>query len=146
MINVFQLTDQFKLVDLPGYGFAKVPETVRHLWGRTLERYLVGRKALLGLMLLMDARHPLTALDVQMLRWCSARRLPVHALLTKCDKLTRGKAASALEMVGQRAAAEFELTTVQLFSALDGRGIEEARFVLDAWFARGSGPALSVDS
>lgn len=136
MINLFDIDPQRRLVDLPGYGYAKVPERLRREWGRTLERYLSQRNCLLGLILVMDARHPLTGLDAKMLQWCAARRLPVHALLTKCDKLGRGRAASTLLGVRKNIAAEHAGASVQLFSSPEGRGVEEARSLLDRWFGR----------
>ncbi len=132
----FAIDDSRRLVDLPGYGFARVPEKVRRHWGEAMERYLTGRQSLRGLILLMDVRHPLTDFDTQMLAWCQHARMPVHVLLTKADKLRRGPATNTLLRV-QRHLAEYHDTSVQLFSALKGIGVEEAREKICAWLALG---------
>lgn len=128
----FAVDGNRRLVDLPGYGFARVPEKVRRHWGEAMERYLTGRRSLRGLILLMDVRHPLTDFDTQMLTWCQHARMPVHVLLTKADKLRRGPATNTLLRV-QRHLADYHDTSVQLFSALKGIGVEEARERICAW-------------
>ncbi len=128
----FELDGERRLVDLPGYGFAKVPDKIRRQWGLAMEQYFIERQSLRGLILLMDVRHPLTDFDKQMLQWCQHARMPVHILLTKADKLKRGPAMSSLLKV-QKALAEQHNVSVQLFSALKHTGVEEARAVLDAW-------------
>ena len=130
----FELDGERRLVDLPGYGFAKVPEKIRRQWGLAMENYFVGRQSLKGLILLMDVRHPLTDFDKQMLQWCQHAQMPVHILLTKADKLKRGAAMNSLLKV-QKALAEHHNVSVQLFSALKHTGVEQAREVLDAWLA-----------
>ena len=130
----FELDGERRLVDLPGYGFAKVPEKVRRQWGLAMEQYFTERQSLRGLILLMDVRHPLTDFDKQMLQWCQHARMPVHILLTKADKLKRGPAMSSLLKV-QKALAEQHHVSVQLFSALKHTGVEQAREILDAWLA-----------
>jgi GTP-binding protein len=130
----FELDGERRLVDLPGYGYAKVPDRIRARWGQGMETYLSDRQSLQGLILLMDVRHPLTEFDHQMLRWCAHRHMPVHILLTKADKLKYGPAKSTLLKVGARLADQPNLS-VQLFSALKGTGVEEARQVLDDWLA-----------
>lgn len=132
-INFFALDEQRRLVDLPGYGFARIPEELRRAWGRLVEGYLRERQSLAGIVLLMDVRHPLKEQDRQLIRWAAALAIPLHVLLTKSDKLARGAAKSALLAVS-RELATVPATTVQLFSALDGSGIDEARARLDAWF------------
>jgi GTP-binding protein len=122
------------LVDLPGYGFAKVPLSVKQHWQQTLERYLLTRQSLRGLMLMMDVRHPLTEFDQQMLNWCNRSNMPVHILLTKADKLSRGKASAALQQVRQHLTNFSGEISVQLFSALKRVGIEEAQSRLNDWF------------
>lgn len=134
----FELDGERRLVDLPGYGFAKVPEKVRRHWGLAMETYLSGRESLRGLVLMMDVRHPLTDFDKQMLQWCQHARMPVHILLTKADKLKRGPAMSTLLKV-QKTLAEQHNVSVQLFSALKHTGVEQARAVLDAWLALPAG-------
>ena len=128
----FRLDDERRLVDLPGYGFAKVPEKVKREWGVQLEKYLQERQSLQGLILLMDVRHPLTDFDQKMLEWCLHSNMPVHILLTKADKLKRGAAQNALLSV-KRDIAELANVSVQLFSSLKGTGLEEAQAVLDEW-------------
>lgn len=132
-INVFPVSDQRYLIDLPGYGFAKLPQAIRAHWQRTLPEYLQRRRSLRGLMLIMDVRHPLTALDQQLLAWCGAVGLPVHVLLTKADKLKQGPAAQALRHTAECLARDHPDTSVQLFSALRARGIETAHGKLDEW-------------
>ena len=134
----FELDGERRLVDLPGYGFAKVPEKVRRHWGLAMETYLSGRVSLRGLVLMMDVRHPLTDFDKQMLQWCQHARMPVHILLTKADKLKRGPAMSTLLKV-QKTLAEQHNVSVQLFSALKHTGVEQARAVLDSWLALPAG-------
>lgn len=134
----FELDGERRLVDLPGYGYAKVPEKVRRHWGLAMETYLSGRESLRGLVLMMDVRHPLTDFDKQMLQWCQHARMPVHILLTKADKLKRGPAMSTLLKV-QKTLAEQPNVSVQLFSALKHTGVEQARAVLDSWLALPAG-------
>ncbi len=133
MINFFQIDSDHRLVDLPGYGYAKVPETMRRHWQTHLPHYLNMRKALCGLFLLMDVRHPFTALDVQMLTWCQHRRLPSHILLTKADKLKRGAALANLQQANAFLSQQFSYASIQLFSALRGIGVAEAHAKLDEW-------------
>lgn len=133
MINFFEVEPDRYLVDLPGYGYARVPEAMRRHWGMLLERYLGERQALRGLLLLMDIRHPLTSLDQRMLDCCVARGLPTHILLTKADKLSRGAAQSALQQVRKALRTDYPQATVQLFSAITRHGVEEAHARLDEW-------------
>lgn len=128
----FRLDDERRLVDLPGYGYAKVPEKVKREWALSLEKYLLERQSLQGLILLMDVRHPLTDFDQKMLEWCLHSNMPVHILLTKADKLKRGAAQNVLLSV-KRDLAELANVSVQLFSSLKGTGLEEAQAVLDRW-------------
>ena len=128
----FELDPERRLVDLPGYGFAKVPDHVKRKWGEAMAKYLQNRESLQGLILLMDVRHPLTEHDQQMLHWALHANMPVHILLTKADKLKRGAAQNALLKV-KRELQELPLVSVQLFSALKGTGVDEARKVLDSW-------------
>lgn len=137
LINYFQLEPDRYLVDLPGYGYAKVPEPVRNRWRQLLTAYLNRRQALRGLFLLMDIRHPLTELDRQLLDWCKARRLPVHVLLTKADKLKRGAALGVLQQVRRRLEA-YPQASAQLFSAPQATGLEEAHARLDEWLGYGA--------
>jgi GTP-binding protein len=133
LINFFTIDEQRRLVDLPGYGYAKVPEAIKRHWQQVLAEYLQVRACLRGLVLLMDIRHPLKEFDRQMLDWCASREMPVHILLTKADKLNRGPAGSALQQVRKVLKTEYPQATVQLFSSLDKQGLEQAREQLARW-------------
>ena len=124
LINFFALNERQRLADLPGYGFAKVPEKMRLHWRQLMERYVETRASLGGIILVMDSRHPLTEFDSQMLEWAGAQNLPTHLLLTKADKLSRGESASTLKKVRT---AVGEAATAQLFSAVAKTGVDEAR-------------------
>jgi GTP-binding protein len=124
LINFFGLDGAQRLVDLPGYGFAKVPERIKQHWRELLTRYVEARDSLAGLVIVMDARHPLTDFDVQMLDWSRANGLATHILLTKADKLSRGESVTVLKQV--RAQVE-DVATVQLFSAVAKTGVDDAR-------------------
>ncbi len=132
-IIFFKLDDSHCLVDLPGYGFAKVPLTVKQHWQRVLERYLHTRHSLQGLVMMMDIRHPLTDFDQQMLNWCGLSNMPVHVLLTKADKISRGKGNTVLQQVQKHLTTLPGEISVQLFSALKRTGIEEAQKRLNDW-------------
>ena len=127
LINFFQLGVRQRLVDLPGYGFARVPEEVRRHWGELLEHYFETRESLCGLLLVADVRRGLTDFDRRMLGFAGQVGIPVHFLLTKADKLKRGQAASALLKVRKELGLA---ASAQLFSALDHQGEDEARSVL----------------
>ena len=124
LINFFGLDGTQRLVDLPGYGFAKVPGRMKEHWQELLTRYVEARASLVGLVIVMDARRPLTDFDVQMLDWSGANGLATHILLTKADKLSRGESSAVLKQV--RAQVE-GVATVQLFSAVAKTGVDEAR-------------------
>ncbi|MGD8498917.1 MAG: ribosome biogenesis GTP-binding protein YihA/YsxC [Chromatiales bacterium] len=130
---VFELCGKRALVDLPGYGYAKVPQAVKQQWGRLIEDYLRNRDTLRGLVLVMDARHPLTEFDRQMLGWCQVCALPVHVLLTKSDKLKRGPAQATLLKVRRWLDEQGLPGSIQLFSAVQRVGVETARERLDEW-------------
>jgi GTP-binding protein len=134
MINYFQLDEQRYLIDLPGYGFAKVNVKVKRVWEAGLSEYIEQRKALKGLVLMMDVRHPLQPLDVLMLDWCKELELPVHVLLTKADKLSRNQANQAWLQLTNHLKAHYPLGSVQLFSSLNKQGLEQAWQQLDNWF------------
>ncbi|WP_150046175.1 MULTISPECIES: ribosome biogenesis GTP-binding protein YihA/YsxC [Methylomonas] len=134
LLNFFEVDEQRRLVDLPGYGYAKVPEAVKRDWLKMMERYLQQRQALCGIVLVMDIRHPLTEFDWQMVRWCEHSRLPLHILLTKADKLNYGAAKNALLAVqNDLGQAQVEIS-LQLFSALAKTGVDDAHQILDEWF------------
>lgn len=143
LINFFALSDRQRLVDLPGYGFAKVPPAVKREWEKHLEDYLMRRQSLHGLVLLMDIRHPLRDFDATMIQWAAGCGMPVRVLLTKADKLKRGAAANTLLAVRKQLAGYGELVQVQLFSALKGDGLDELRAQLDVWLAAEDGDNAS---
>lgn len=126
LLNFFAVDDKRRLVDLPGYGYAKVPEIVKQRWVQTLEHYLSERHSLQGLILVTDIRHPLNPFDQQMLAWANQSQLSIHLLLTKADKLSRGAAKITLEKV-RKSLAENSNISVQLFSSKNGLGLTEAR-------------------
>ncbi|VAW70538.1 GTP-binding protein EngB [hydrothermal vent metagenome] len=134
LINFFALDEQRNLVDLPGYGYAKVPEKVRRQWQQLMEDYLGGRAQLRGLVVIMDIRHPLKDYDVQMLEWCDHMRISVHVLLTKADKLKRGAASQQLLMVNRQITERGFDVSVQMFSSLKKTGLEDLQRVLNGWF------------
>jgi GTP-binding protein len=131
LINFFAVDETRRLVDLPGYGYARVPAEMKRRWQALLEGYLSSRKGLKGLMLIMDARHPLTAFDAQMLAWVAPLDFDVHVLLSKADKLSRARARNTLGTVGQQLQNR---ATVELFSATTGLGLDQTRAVLGRWF------------
>jgi len=134
LLNFFRLDEERRLVDLPGYGYAKVPIPLKLHWQRHLEAYLGSRESLKGLMLMMDIRHPLTEFDQLMLEWSSASEMPMHILLTKADKLAYGAAKNALLKVQQELRKGWgDRVTIQLFSAPKRQGVEEAQAVLARW-------------
>jgi GTP-binding protein len=124
LINFFTLDADRRLADLPGYGYAKVPEQMKRHWQELLTRYVEARASLVGLVIVMDARRPLTDFDLQMLDWTQAHGLPTHLLLTKADKLSRNEAAATQRRVKASLA---EGDTAQLFSAVSKLGVDEAR-------------------
>ena len=132
LINFFGLAEGRFLVDLPGYGFAKVPLSVKNKWQEELEKYLRRRQVLCGLVLLSDIRHPLKEFDRMMIDWAVQSGLPLHLLLTKSDKLKRGAAKDTLLAV-QKEPKPFSNVTVQLFSSLKNDGVTEVRAKLDEW-------------
>ncbi|WP_428243582.1 ribosome biogenesis GTP-binding protein YihA/YsxC [Gynuella sp.] len=134
LINFFVLNDPaFRIVDLPGYGFAKVSKETKRDWDYHLEQYLQERKSLQGLILLMDIRHPLTEFDQEMVEWAYESGLPCHILLTKADKLKFGAAKTQLLKVQKELTRHRELVTVQLFSSLKKQGIDELSELLNQW-------------
>ena len=133
LINFFELSARQRLVDLPGYGYAKVPLAIKREWTEQLENYLQQRRCLRGLILLMDVRHPLQAFDRQMLDWALAAAMPVHILLTKADKLKKGPATSTLLKLRAELEPHRGLVSAQLFSALKHSGHEQLLAVLDGW-------------
>ena len=130
LINHFKINSNWFLVDLPGYGYAAVPEAMKIVWQKELENYLIHRKSLQGLVLLMDIRHPLQHFDLMMLEWAHSRHLFVHILLTKADKLNRGPANKVLLEVKQQLKKIKLDFSIQLFSSLNRIGLEELASVM----------------
>jgi len=128
LINFFELEPGRRLVDLPGYGFAAVSGDMRRHWGQLISAYFQRRQSLRGSVVVMDVRHPLTENDCDMLELAVSRKVPVHILLTKADKLGRGAARQALAGVRREVG---EGVGVQLFSALGGEGVDEARRAIE---------------
>jgi GTP-binding protein len=140
LLNFFTIgKTPYRLVDLPGYGFAKVPPSVKERWEKTLETYFLTRHSLKGLILLMDIRHPLTIADWKMIEWSLSMNLNVHILLTKADKLKRGAATQALlgtQKTLRQEASQPDKVTIQLFSATTREGVQEVNKKLDEWLTR----------
>ena len=133
LLNFFRISDGNYLVDLPGYGYAEVPESVRKHWQAVLAEYLATRAELVGLVLIMDIRHPLTPLDRQMLNWFGPTGRPIHILLTKADKLSKSNAGAALREVRTALQEAYPQCTVQLFSSLKKAGAVEAEALIGNW-------------
>ncbi|MFT7527873.1 MAG: GTP-binding protein [Arenicella sp.] len=132
-INFFSLGEDARLVDLPGYGFAQVPLAIKNKWQKTIQNYLAERKNLVVLVLLMDIRHPLTDLDQQMVDWACESELPTQILLTKADKLKRGKAAAAVLQVEKRLSTMGGQFAVEPFSSLNYTGVSQMRIQMAEW-------------
>lgn len=143
LINYFTLDESRRLVDLPGYGYAKVPEAMKLAWQKHLAQYLAERQTLRGLILLMDIRHPLSSFDRNMLTWAAQRGLATHILLTKADKLNRGPAMNALQAVKRELKAQDYACSIQLFSATAKTGLEEAAVQIAQWLDMSMPEALS---
>ena len=133
LINLFRLRNGAALVDLPGYGYADVPEKVRKQWQGLLEHYLTRRQELAGLVMIMDARRPLLELDRQMINWFGPTGKPIHCLLTKADKLTKQEQTRILRDVKAELVDTGSQVTVQLFSSLKKTGMDEAEKVIGEW-------------
>jgi len=133
LINFFELDGGRRLTDLPGYGYARVPETMKLEWQSLLEDYLRLQQSLCGMVIIMDIRHPLTAFDRHLLDWCGHYELPVHVLLTKADKLKRGPAQNTLIAVRRELQQSGMNASVQTFSSLKKTGLEELVAKLNEW-------------
>ncbi len=133
LINLFRLKNGAALVDLPGYGFAQVPLAVRLQWQGLLEHYLIRRPNLVGLVLIMDARRPLTELDRKMIDWFAPTGRPIHCLLTKSDKLTRQEQTKTLRETRSALADHGAQISVQMFSSLKKTGVDEAETAIGNW-------------
>ncbi|WP_370387857.1 ribosome biogenesis GTP-binding protein YihA/YsxC [Snodgrassella alvi] len=148
-INFFELTNGGYMVDLPGYGYAQVPEAVRRHWVSLLGDYLQTRTQLIGLILIMDARHPLKELDKQMLDFFAVTNRPVHILLSKADKLSKNEQIKTLACV-RKALQPYiarQQVSVQLFSSLKKQGMEEVNQIAASWFAQNATlPAIETET
>lgn len=137
LLNFFAVDEQRRLVDLPGYGYAKANKEIRMAWQKDLDDYLSHRQCLKGLILLMDIRHPMKEIDMMILHWASTSEVPLHILLTKADKLSHGAASSTLKStrkaLEQEPRSAADLVTIQLFSAQSGKGCDQAWEKLGEW-------------
>lgn len=133
LLNFFNLLHNHRLVDLPGYGYAKVPRRQQQQWQQLISDYLHKRQSLKGLVLLMDIRHPLQPMDEQMIDWCVDNEVPLHILLSKADKLGYGAAMNQLQQVRKDLSHHPYSISIQLFSALNRRGVDELKKQLGAW-------------
>ncbi len=134
-INIFPVTHDHRLMDLPGYGYAKVPRIVKERWQKTTNEYLESRDCLRGLLLVMDIRHPLKEMDSQLITWSVHCSVPVHILLTKADKLSSAESRKVLKTVMEALEPFGNTVTAQVFSAMAPTGVDEARVRLDHWFS-----------
>ena len=133
-LNFFEINEYKRFVDLPGYGYAKVPLPVKKKWHDLMETYLTKRQSLCGIILVMDVRHPMTEFDQQMIAWCHHAQLPLHIILTKADKLNFGTAKSSLLNVQQTLQTMTIPLSLQLFSSLKKTGIDEIHDALNRLF------------
>lgn len=143
LINTFELADvdNMRLIDLPGYGFAKVPIEMKKKWQKSLGEYLQKRQSLKGIVILMDIRHPLKDLDRDLINWAIGSEIPVLALLTKADKFKQGaRKAQVLQVRRELSSLDGDIT-VHAFSSLKGTGLPEVAKKLDEWFL---GPIVAI--
>ncbi|GAA3542801.1 ribosome biogenesis GTP-binding protein YihA/YsxC [Zobellella aerophila] len=145
LINVFELSEGKRLIDLPGYGYAKVPEEMKLKWQEALSEYLQKRACLKGLVVLMDIRHPLKDIDQQLLQWACESKLPVLALLTKCDKLKSGARKAEVLKVREAVKVFGDDIRVEAFSSLKGTGLDQAKEILSDWLLQGDGETVAAE-
>jgi GTP-binding protein len=134
MINLFEMDEMHRLVDLPGYGYAKAPRVLREKWAQNTNEYLKTRECLKGLVVVMDIRHPLKDSDQHLIEWTISCDLPIHVLLTKADKLKSGAQKRTLREVEEFLSQFGDAVSVQIFSSQDRSGLSEAKEKLDEWF------------
>ena len=134
-INFYSIGDEARLVDLPGYGYARVPQSMRAQWRELVGAYLASARNVVGIVVIMDARHPLTTLDAQLIEWLAdmENERPVHVLLSKADKLSRNEQARTLQDVQRRLGRH----TATLFSSVTKQGVDECRDLLEHWLEAG---------
>ena len=133
LVNYFEMDEKRRLVDLPGYGFAKVPKPIKEEWQKLMGQYLEQKDVLRGLIVIMDIRHPLKDFDLQMLDWCEHFNIPAHVLLTKADKLKRGPQQATLLKCRKFLKEEGYEATIQTFSSLKKTGLDELVTKLNGW-------------
>jgi len=134
LVNVFVIDDKRRLIDLPGYGFAKVPLSMKAKWQKLVDNYINTRASLAGLILVMDIRHPFKELDIKLLEYCEFRELPLHIILNKADKLSKNEIAKIKHMAKATLTKYRNSVTFQVFSALRGEGMKELLARMDDWF------------
>lgn len=134
LFNCFEFAPGQRLVDLPGYGYAKVPEKMRKHWQKEIDHYLMNRQSLIGVVIIMDIRHPMKDFDKQMIHWAHQSGLFSHVLLNKADKLSRSQMAKALQITQKAIAAISDSTTCQTFSALRKEGADVLSQTIAPWF------------
>ena len=132
-IVMFSVNENIRLADLPGYGYAKVPDAMRKHWAKTIEKYFATRESLCGLAITMDIRHPLKSMDKQLIEWCCASSVHVHILLTKADKLSSSRVKNTVALVCKELGDFQQFSTVQAFSSTNGMGVTQARSQLLEW-------------
>lgn len=145
LLNFFTLDEQRRLVDLPGYGYARVARQMRQEWQKDLDLYLSRRQCLAGLILLMDCRHPLKDIDRMIIDWAASSDMPLHILLTKSDKLGYGAAKKTLQQISASLEQHPAPLSIQLFSATTGAGKHEAWDVLAQWLEISTESSMSSD-
>lgn len=133
LVNMFMIDDDHRLVDLPGYGFAKVPLAAKKKWQELIDEYIRIRESLKGMVLVMDIRHPFKDLDCKLLEYCDQRQLAVHIVLNKADKLSKGEIAKCMPLVEEYLSQFSNPVSFQVFSALKGLGVKELHGLLDQW-------------
>ena len=134
LLNFFRLDEQRAIVDLPGYGYAKVPEQVKKQWYKLIDGYLDSREALAGIVLIMDVRRPFARFDDQMINWAKVADVPLHVLLSKADKLGKSQRTNTLREVRKELDKTGLVTSAQLFSATQPLGVDELKTLLDRWY------------
>ncbi|MEE4250292.1 MAG: ribosome biogenesis GTP-binding protein YihA/YsxC [Alcanivoracaceae bacterium] len=133
LLNFFAVDEGRRIVDLPGYGYAKVDRSTRDAWQKEIDGYLSGRECLKGLILLMDVRHPLKDFDQMIIQWAAEANMPLHLLLTKADKLSYGVAKNALLKTAKQLSSHRAPLSLQLFSSTNGMGCDQAWDKIGEW-------------
>lgn len=134
LINFFHVIDNFFLVDLPGYGYAKVPEKVKTNWQQLINDYITTRNSLRGIVLMADIRHAIKKLDQVMIDWVCYHNIPMHILLTKSDKLSTSQANNTMLKIKKLTSEHKQLISIQTFSSLQKTGVDEAREKITSWY------------